>query len=66
MLYNMEASANQPPNYQLGLIMALIVVVLTLIISALTSRFIELPGRNFVNRMLKTRRRQIKPLSFKV
>ena len=66
MLYNMDASANEPPQYKVGLIMAVIALLLTLVISALTYRFIELPGRNFLNQVLKTQRKKLQTQSFKV
>ena len=45
-----------PPDYRLGAILCVIVVVLTLLVAALTYRFVELPARNYLNARFATKR----------
>jgi peptidoglycan/LPS O-acetylase OafA/YrhL len=50
MLAKFPAEPAGPPNYTLGLIVCIIVVALTLIISALSYRFVEVPARRYLNK----------------
>lgn len=43
-----------PPNYLFGVITAVILMLVTVGLAALTYRFIEVPGRNLLNRLFKT------------
>jgi len=53
---------SQKPDYIQGLISLIIVLVLTLILAGLSYRFLEIPARNYFNKVFKTKRRQIDPV----
>jgi peptidoglycan/LPS O-acetylase OafA/YrhL len=57
---------NRPPAYAHGLMMCLLILTITMIVSALAYRFIEIPARNYFNRAFKTKQPRIKPESYKV
>lgn len=50
MLAKFPAEPAGPPNYTLGLIACIVVVTLTLIVSSLSYRFIEVPARRYLNK----------------
>ena len=47
------------PDYRLGAILCSILVVLTVLVQALSFRFIEVPARNYLNNQLATKRKAI-------
>jgi len=51
---------SQKPDYQLGAMMCMVVVALTILIASLTYRFIEVPARNYLNDAFKTKERKIR------
>lgn len=57
---------NRPPDYAHALLMCGVILTLTLIFSALTYRYVEIPARNYFNRAFKTKQPRIKPESYKV
>jgi peptidoglycan/LPS O-acetylase OafA/YrhL len=54
------------PNYLVGVILVVILMLVTVGLSALTYRFIEVPGRNLLNRVFKTERQTLTVDSTKV
>ena len=54
--FSLEAPAH--PDYRQGQIFAIILIVLTLIVSALTYRFIEVPARNYLNARFNAQRKE--------
>jgi peptidoglycan/LPS O-acetylase OafA/YrhL len=54
---------SQKPNYQLGGMMCIVVVGLTILIASFTYRFIELPARNYLNNAFKTKEKGVKAVS---
>ncbi len=54
------------PDYPTGLAACLILVTLTLTIAALMYRFVEIPARNYFNRVFKTRHKVISETSLEV
>lgn len=66
LLADFKAFTGQQPNYIFGLVMCVLIVVITLVISALTYRFIEIPARNYFNKVFKTKRRKISAESVEV
>lgn len=46
---------NQPANYMLGIGLCLLIVTLTLLIASLTYKYIEVPARNYVNKIFEKR-----------
>lgn len=47
------------PDYRLGAILCSIVVVLSVLVAALTFRFVEVPARNYLNLQFATKRRVV-------
>lgn len=47
------------PDYRLGAILCSILVVLTVLVAALSFRFIEVPARNYLNNQFATKRKAI-------
>jgi len=54
---------SQKPNYQLGAMMCMVVVALTILIASFTYRFIEVPARNYLNDVFKTKEKKIKAVN---
>ena len=50
MLAKFPAQPAAPPDYTLGLISCIVVVMLTLIVSALSYRLVEVPARRYLNK----------------
>ena len=48
---------NSTPDYRLGAVLCSILVVLTVLVAALTFRFIEVPARNYLNLQFATKRK---------
>jgi peptidoglycan/LPS O-acetylase OafA/YrhL len=48
-----------PPDYRLGAILCPILIVLTVLVAALTYRFVEVPARNYLNLQFATRRKRV-------
>ncbi|CAN5407613.1 hypothetical protein BH09BAC6_BH09BAC6_12230 [soil metagenome] len=66
LLADFKTFTGQQPNYIFGLVMCVLIVLITLAISALTYRFIEIPARNYFNKVFKTNRRTISTESVEV
>jgi len=47
------------PNYILGFFKCIILLALTILLSALFYRFLEIPARNYFNKKLKTKHKEI-------
>lgn len=56
---NFLALVSQPPNYGVGLIFFVIVFTFTLLLAALTYRYIELPARNYLNARFNVKKQQV-------
>jgi peptidoglycan/LPS O-acetylase OafA/YrhL len=56
LLSGVTTGAPTTPSYGFGAIAAATLILVTVGLSALTYRFIEVPGRNLLNRMFKTQR----------
>lgn len=54
------------PNYLTGLLMCIIVLILTIAISALFYRYLEIPSRNYINNLFKSKHKKINPVSLEV
>ncbi len=54
------------PNYIFGVIMCLLILLLTLSIAAIFYRFIEIPSRNYFNKVFNTKHKEIKPETLEV
>lgn len=50
---------NQKPNYSLGVILCIIVVALTLVIASLTYKYVEVPSRNYLNKLFDQKHKKI-------
>jgi peptidoglycan/LPS O-acetylase OafA/YrhL len=48
---------NRPPHYTTALFMCLLILGLTLLVSAFTYHFIEIPARNYINKTFKSRKK---------
>ena len=59
MLADMHKFLSQKPNYAFGLIRCFVIVLLTLLIASLTYRFVEIPSRNYFNKLFNTRQKKI-------
>jgi peptidoglycan/LPS O-acetylase OafA/YrhL len=55
MFADVMALLNQKPDYQSGLIELCIFLPITLMVSALTYRYIEIPSRNYLNALFNTK-----------
>jgi peptidoglycan/LPS O-acetylase OafA/YrhL len=60
------AEAVYQPNYLTGLLMCTIVLVLTIGVSAIFYRYLEIPSRNYLNGIFKTNHKENKPISVEV
>ena len=54
-------AAPQKPNYVVGMMICLVLVLLTLILAAIFYRFVEIPARNYFNKAFKTKHKEITP-----
>jgi peptidoglycan/LPS O-acetylase OafA/YrhL len=54
------------PNYTGNVIACIVVLVITLLLSAFTYRFIEIPARNYLNKVFKTKEPRITVESMEV
>jgi len=54
------------PNYVLGGILCIILVVATLVVAALTYRFVEIPSRNYLNKLFHSKRAKVSTAAFEV
>lgn len=52
---------SQKPNYGLGVLLCLILVAVTLVLASLTYRYIEVPARNYFNRVFETKAKEVVP-----
>ncbi len=57
---------DRTPDYSGALVSCLIIVAITMVVSYLTYRFVEVPARNYFNKVFKTSHPKIKPESVKV
>ena len=61
MFADLNTFFNRPPDYGRGLVMCLVIVALTIGVAALTFRYLEVPARNYFNRILRTDQPKINP-----
>ena len=54
------------PNYAGSAIACVVVLIITLLLSAFTYRFVEIPARNYFNRLFNTRQKKITPGTLEV
>jgi len=59
MFADLNAFFNRPPDYTLGFAMCLVILALTIGIASLTYRYIEVPARNYVNKVFQTNQPRI-------
>jgi peptidoglycan/LPS O-acetylase OafA/YrhL len=57
---------NRPPDYSTGALMCLVIVAISIFISAFTYRLVEVPARNYFNKIFKTNQPRIKTEGVKV
>ncbi|HEX5168460.1 MAG TPA: acyltransferase [Cyclobacteriaceae bacterium] len=53
---------SKPPNYGLGLVFFLVIFASTLVIAALTYRYVEVPARNYLNARFNVKKQKTVPL----
>jgi peptidoglycan/LPS O-acetylase OafA/YrhL len=55
-----------PPNYAAGAVLCIILVIATILVAALTYRFVEVPARNYLNKLFHSRRPKISAAAMEV
>jgi peptidoglycan/LPS O-acetylase OafA/YrhL len=63
---NLGPATNHPADRPYALLMCAIIMSITLLVSALTYNFIEIPARNYFNKAFKTKQPRINPETYKV
>jgi len=55
-----------PPNYAAGGVLCIILVIATVVVAALTYRFVEVPARNWLNRLFDTKRKKVSAAALEI
>jgi peptidoglycan/LPS O-acetylase OafA/YrhL len=61
-----EATTAAPPNYAAGAVLCIILVIATVLVAAFTYRFVEVPSRNYLNKLFNTKGRKVSTAALEV